>query len=92
MRAIHVWRSEERPEHEYVEGSWGYARCVKCRAQRFFHESGPKGGVFVTLMWQGGHTPLLPGIPKRYHTTRVGGALPPCIYVIPTRKERRVAA
>lgn len=93
MKAVHVWRSEERPEHEYVRGAWGYSRCTKCKAQRFFHESGPRGGVFVTVMWAQGHNPLMTGIPKRYHTCRVGDAVPPCIYVLPTRrKERTVAA
>jgi hypothetical protein len=81
----HSWHHIDPPprNERYVEHSWGYATCLKCRALRFYHEHGPKGGIRVVYTWPRGHVPAMPGTPKRYQTASIGDVVPPCVHLLP---------
>lgn len=82
MRVGHRWKSMDKPPIPYVANAWGHSRCVKCQAQRFFHESGPRGGLYVTYTWPRGHRPTDSGVPKAYITAVPWQRVPPCIHVV----------
>jgi len=83
----HHWRSIDGPRLglDYVPHAWGYSCCERCRVVRFYHDSGPKGGTYVTYTWPRGHHAALPGIPRQYITRPVyqKALIPPCLHVVP---------